>query len=110
MFFSCNYVTTINIPNVHTIKYNAFFGCFNLSFLHLPNITIIEGYAFESSGLTTLRMGPTPPETVGENIFRFIQGTITLQVPVGKREIYETWERANRQTMWWSVNVVEVSD
>jgi hypothetical protein len=109
-FFHCNKLTTVNVPNVRIIGRSAFTACFNLAYLNIPNITVIKEYAFDYCyGLKTLRMGITPPETIGENVFRGVQGSITFQVPIGLRGIYETWERANRQTMWWSVNIVEVS-
>jgi DUF971 family protein len=110
VFSQCGRLTTVNIPNVTTINFRAFFGCIGIVSLYLQNLTSIGDNAFESCyGLRTLRMGTIPPETVGENIFQSIQGTITLQVPIGTLSAYQTWERANRQAMWWSVNIVETS-
>jgi hypothetical protein len=112
-FLNCVNLSTLNIPLAISIGGYIFEGCAGLAYLCIPNVVSIGNYAFEFCwGLKTLKMGNIPPESVGDSIFQYIQSAITLQVPVGKLKIYQTWERANRPNfgMHATVNVVEVSE
>ncbi|GHU54533.1 hypothetical protein FACS189442_0900 [Spirochaetia bacterium] len=112
-FGTCNLnLTTVNLPVATTIGDSAFSNCTVLTTVSLPAATTIGEKAFDScSALTTVRLGATPPSSLGANIFLKTEGTaapsrkITIAWPTGAgvQSAYTTWLSTNSSK--WGVNL-----
>jgi hypothetical protein len=94
-FQNCSGLNSPNIPNsVTSIDNYAFYGCSGMTYLTIPNsVTSIGGAAFSGcSGLTTIIFeGTIPPTLAGCFSTTFpVENDLTIYVPVGSREDYET--------------------
>lgn len=80
-------LTSINLPNVHTINESAFEGCTNLSEVILSDkLKTIGGYAFYNcSALQSITL-PSGLETIGYNAFNR-SGLTSITLPGSVKEI-----------------------
>ena len=81
------------IPNsVTSIRWDAFYGCKNLSAITIPNSIIsIGSRAFSScSGLTSVTNYATTPQTINADVFRYVDlSNCTLYVPAQSLAAYQ---------------------
>ncbi|MBR7067820.1 MAG: leucine-rich repeat protein, partial [Bacteroidales bacterium] len=82
VFAECLRLHKVQMPALQHIGYRSFVHCGDLTAMELPALTSIEDAVFESSALTMLRLGDTPPSTVGDKSFagcpapRYLQANV----------------------------------
>jgi uncharacterized repeat protein (TIGR02543 family) len=82
-FNGCTGLTSVTIPDsVTSIGGNAFRGCTSLTSVTIPDsVTSISGSAFrDCSSLTSIIMRPSPPPTLGGNVFLNTPASFRIKV------------------------------
>jgi hypothetical protein len=93
-FIYCD-IDSVSFPSsIKSIKFQAFWGCTNLSSLYFPStISSIQAHAFgHNSGLTSIYTGWQVPLdlTSSPDVFTYVdKSTITLYVPYGSKPLYQ---------------------
>lgn len=91
-FLNCNHLTEVIMPNgIGKIGRLAFGRCSNLeSVIISESVWSIGDWAFEScTGLTSLTCEATTPPTLGNNVFSYIDKSISLYVPAESIDLYK---------------------
>ena len=93
-FEGCTGLTSITIPNsVTSIGAGAFYYCTGLTSITIPNsVTSIGNSAFEGcTGLTSIIVrAMTPPKCNSYNTFDEVPTTISVYIPCGTKEAYQS--------------------
>jgi hypothetical protein len=90
-FGYCTVLTMVDLPNVVSLSSGAFTTCRSLTTIRLPKIPLLGRSFAETTALTTIILGDTPP-IVLSNIFlnsASSQKTITFKVPAEKLDVYK---------------------
>lgn len=94
-FCICNRLTSINIPvSVTSIGNNVFSGCNSLTSVNIPEgVTSIGYYAFEyCSRLTSITCYIKEPFSISKNVFEGVSSNSILYVPQASKARYESTE------------------
>ena len=71
---------TVNLPNVVSIRYRAFYWCTALTTVNLPEVVTIEEGAFSScSSLSSITL--TKVETIGQSAFSHCTSLTSIDLP-----------------------------
>ena len=96
MFFQCNSLTNVNIPNsVTEIGSSAFSGCSSLTNITIPeNVTEIKNHTFSNCDNLTSITIPDSVISIGEYAFRHLSKLASIYIPhsvtkTGKYLFYE---------------------
>ena len=82
-FYSCSFLTSIEIPNsVTSIGYRAFYNCSDLTSITIPNSVTSIGYRafYNCGGLTSVTI-PNNVTDIGEQVFYGCSGLTSVTIP-----------------------------
>ncbi len=100
-FYSCQYLTSIEIPNsVTSIGGYAFYRCTSLTSVSIPNsVTSIGDQAFSGcSGLTSITI-PNSVTSIGSSVFSYCSGLTSITIPNSVKSIgYNAFYRCTSLT------------
>ena len=91
-FNNCTNLASIEIPNsVTSLGSYSFYNCTSLASLTIGNsVATIGGYAFYNCGLNSLAVFAETPPALGNNTFYNVPMNISVCVPCGSVENYQT--------------------
>ena len=94
--FYMPYITSIYIdPNITSIGYAAFFGCFQVRTVNMPNVTKIGDYAFSRADRMQSLTIPSTVQEIGEQAFSYCYNLEQVRIPanvqkIGKHAFYSS--------------------
>ena len=94
--FYMPYITSIYIdPNITSIGYAAFFGCFQVKTVNMPNVTKIGDYAFSRADDMYSLTIPSTVQEIGEQAFSYCYSLEQVRIPasvktIGKHAFYSS--------------------